>query len=131
MTEQRPTAPRPPRVLVVDDDARVRAALGAELTAAGCRVEALAPDDLAAGTRRPSETDVALVDVALPAVDTGLALIRRLSATLPVVAFSINGAACAAALAAGAAAYLEKDGDTDRLLRTLHALIRPDSRSPR
>lgn len=119
-----------PRVLVVDDDPRVRSAMTAELAAAGCRPTAAAPEDLPNDpwdALDPEQidvalVDVALVDVALPTVADGLALIRQLSSAVRVVAISINGAARTQALAAGARAYLEKDGDTDRLLRTLHAM---------
>ena len=137
MTDQPgPDAPRPLRVLVVDDDPRVRAAMTAELTAARCRPTTTAPNDLAsppAESRSPRPStgiDVALVDVALPTPASGLALIEQLSATLPVVAFSINGASRDAAIAAGATAYLEKDGDTDRLLHALQTATEPtDARS--
>jgi CheY-like chemotaxis protein len=142
------TQQQPLRVLVVDDDARVRAAITAELIAGGCEPTTTAPEHI---TRRStaettdnatdltdaapvdvSQVDVALVDVALPTVAAGLALIEALSATVPVVAISINGAARTAALSAGAVAYLEKDGDTDRLLHTLHTATRyADIRSTR
>ena len=133
MTRQQHAAAHaaPLRVLVVDDDPRVRAAMTAELTAAGCRPTATGPGRFTTSTtaalqRHPAaQVDVALVDVALPTVAAGVALIEQLSATLPVVAFSINGAARVAAITAGASAYLEKDGDTDRLLRALHTATRP------
>jgi CheY-like chemotaxis protein len=129
------------RVLVVDDNPRVRAAMTTELTAVGWHPTALGPEWLPGHTADPSpdpntgpdhdpgnltgEFDVALVDVALPTVTDGLALITRLVTQLPVVAFSINGAAHDAALGAGADSYLEKDGDTDRLL---HALLTASTR---
>jgi CheY-like chemotaxis protein len=121
------------RVLVVDDDPRVRAAMATELTAVGWHPTALGPEWLPGQDAGPrtgpstgngdlaSEFDVVLIDVALPTVAHGLELITRLVTQLPVVAFSINGAARTAALDAGAASYLEKDGDTDRLLHALHS----------
>ena len=125
-----PEAPGPSqgvvRVLVVDDDPRVRAALAAELAAVGFDPTVVGPERLTADADRATGSDsapwdVALVDVALPSVTAGLALIADLAAELPVVALSINGAAREAALEAGATAYLEKDGDIDRLVHTLHA----------
>jgi DNA-binding response OmpR family regulator len=109
------------RVLVVDDDPRVQAAMDVELTAAGVQATTIAPrwpptDDDVDLAR---EFDVALVDVALPTVQHGIAVITELAREIPVVAFSIDGASRQVALTAGAAAYLEKDGDTDRLLETL------------
>ena len=68
--------------------------------------------------------------MALPTVTDGLVLINRLVRQLPVVAFSINGAARTAALGAGAAPYLEKDGDTDRLLRVLRTATTSRSHPP-
>jgi CheY-like chemotaxis protein len=130
------------RVLVIDDDPRVRAAMTAELTAVGWHPTALGPEWLRARDTDPdtrpgedhgglaAEFDVALVDVALPSVADGLALITRLVTELPVVAFSINGAAHDAALGAGAGCYLEKDGDTDRLLRALHVATSPKTQLP-
>jgi CheY-like chemotaxis protein len=111
------------RVLLVDDDPRVRAAMVAELTGAGWRPTAVGPRQLTEHHRADVATDfdVALVDVALPSVTEGLAMIADLAVRIPVVAFSINGAARDEALAAGAAAYREKDGDTDLLLRSLRA----------
>jgi CheY-like chemotaxis protein len=110
-------------VLVVDDDPRVRLAMGAELTAVGWHPTAIGPDQLTVTDDEgiATEFDVALVDVALPTVTAGLTAIAALALELPVVAFSINGASRDAALTAGASAYLEKDGDTDRLLDTLHS----------
>ena len=105
------------RVLVVDDDPRVRAAVRAlldgtsDLTVAA---EAATPDQaraaLAAGA------DCALVDVRLPA---GPDLVGELATRVPVVAFSVSGASRAGALRAGAAAFVEKDGRADRLLQAL------------
>jgi CheY-like chemotaxis protein len=113
-----------------------------ELTAVGWQPTAIGPewlpdldtdqateDDPRDGTLA-GEFDVALVDVALPTVTDGLALITRLVTQLPVVAFSINGAAHDAALGAGASSYLEKDGDTDRLLHALRTATSPPSRLP-
>jgi two-component system, OmpR family, KDP operon response regulator KdpE len=108
------------RVLLVDDDPRVRTALGQELTMTGCRMVATGPEGaLETASRHPF--DVALVDVGLPAASTGLRLITELATTLPVVALSINGANRDAARVTGAREYLEKDGDTDRLLSALRS----------
>ena len=115
------------RVLVVDDDPRVRLAISAELAAAGCRPTAIGPGQLTAATDEAIRAahDVILIDVALPTVTAGLDLITALASGVPVIAFSINGAAREAALTAGAHAYLEKDGDTDRLLETLRTASAP------
>ena len=121
------------RVLVIDDDIRVRAALGdllastADLTPA---VTAATAAEARAAAEQDGPFDLAIVDVRLPDPATGLALIRRLTPRVPVVAVSVSGAHRAAALAAGATAYLDKDGRPDALLAALRAAL-PAERSPR
>jgi DNA-binding NarL/FixJ family response regulator len=111
----------PVRVLVVDDDPRVRAGLAGVLSATpglavagvtGSRSRALA---LASQGR----ADVALVDALLPTLADGVRLVRRLSAQVPVVAISLDGTSRSEVLAAGAVAYLEKDGAVEQLVETL------------
>jgi CheY-like chemotaxis protein len=118
---QRDADPKGLRVLVVDDDPRVQAAMTAELTAVGWYPTAVGPQQLPPRHTLASQFDVALVDAAVPTVSAGQKVITDLGAAIPVVAFSINGAARGAALTAGATAYQEKDGDTDRLLQTLQS----------
>lgn len=111
------------RVLLVDDDPRVRSGLQ--------RLLATAPAiDLAGSAATPeqarrvldtSDVDVVLVDLGPGGLGTGLAMIRELSAERPVVVLGIDGAARGRALAAGAATYVEKDGEPDVLLAVLHA----------
>jgi DNA-binding NarL/FixJ family response regulator len=66
--------------------------------------------------------DVVLLDVRLPDPGTGLDLLGALhSAAVPVVAMSASGGLRAQALAAGAAAFVEKDGAADALVDALLA----------
>jgi DNA-binding NarL/FixJ family response regulator len=121
------------QILVVDNDARVRAALCALIgswpgisvvgeaasSSAACEAdEALCPD-------------VVVLDILLPTADAGLEVLRRLSASgRPVVALSIRDGLRTAALAAGAAAFVEKYAGPDALLETLRDLAgvpAPDS----
>jgi DNA-binding NarL/FixJ family response regulator len=71
-----------------------------------------------AGSTDPA---VALVDVLLPEEVTGLALVRSLKQRpgCAVVAMSVRGGLRAAALAAGAVAFVEKESDIDALLNTV------------
>jgi DNA-binding NarL/FixJ family response regulator len=116
------------RVLVVDDDARVRTALGellattADLVPAAC---AATPADAHAAAESAGPLDVAVVDIRLADPATGLALIRRLAPRVPVVAVSVSSAHRAAALTAGATAFLDKDGRLDTLLAVLRAVVDP------
>jgi DNA-binding NarL/FixJ family response regulator len=115
----------PLRLLVVDNDVRVRAAI--------VQTVALEPDLLIvaeaadaktalvlAGNAEPS---VALVDVLLPDDVTGLALVASLKQRpgCAVVAMSVRGGLRAAALAAGAVAFVEKESDIDAILNTVRA----------
>jgi DNA-binding NarL/FixJ family response regulator len=110
------------RVLVVDDDARVRRALrdlidasgGMQVVAtAGGVSEALEADDL-------TSPAVALVDVLLPERADGIDVVRELTLRgRPVVATSVSASVRNAALAAGALRFLEKSSDHQRLLSAL------------
>jgi DNA-binding NarL/FixJ family response regulator len=102
------------RVLVLDDDPRVRAGL--------CRLLEATPDLVVVplGTH----ADVALVDVDLPDRAAVTARVRALAGGVPVVALSLDGAARDAALASGARAFVEKDGAPEALLTALHAAAR-------
>jgi CheY-like chemotaxis protein len=122
-------ADRPIRLLVVDDDPRVRAAIGQTI--------ALEPDlllvaeaaDAAGALALADDADpsVALVDMLLPDDVTGLALVVTLKqrAGCAVVAMSVRGGLRQPALAAGAVAFVEKGGDIDALLHAVRAAAAP------
>lgn len=111
-------------VLVVDDDPRVRAAVaGLVDSCEGLRLaEAVGSAGEAMGCcaddrDRPA---VAIVDVLLPDEATGLGLVESLTATgVRVIALSARSGVRGAALAAGAVAFVEKDGAPDALLQLL------------
>ena len=114
---------RPVKVLVVDDDPRVRAGLAGVLTATPGLAVASATGSarraLAAAGR--GLADVALVDVLLPRAADGVELVRQLAAHVPVVAISLDGTNRIQVLAAGAVAYVEKDGAVEDLLAAVLA----------
>ncbi len=114
------------RILIVDGDRRVRQALRALLEADGVgivvgdagdaeRLRALVP------VVRPT---VVVLDLLLPTVPDGLRLVRELAdrGTCVVVVSALVGCR-EAALAAGAAHFLEKCLDPDRLLRSIAEII--------
>jgi CheY-like chemotaxis protein len=117
---------RPIRLLVVDNDVRVRQAIAPTI--------ALEPDlvmvaDAADATTamalaERADPSVALVDVLLPDDATGLALVRSLARRpgCAVVAMSVRGGLRDAALAAGAVAFVEKSGDIDAVLDAVRAV---------
>jgi DNA-binding NarL/FixJ family response regulator len=114
----------------VDDDPRVRAGLAGMLTATPGLAVATATGSarraLAAAAR--GLADVALVDVLLPTMTDGVDLLRRLSERVPVVAISLDGTSRTEALAAGAVAYVEKDGAVEDLVAALLAAVGAEMR---
>jgi DNA-binding NarL/FixJ family response regulator len=120
---------RPIRLLVAEDDARVRVAIGqtialeAGVVVVGAVASATAALVLAERTR-PA---VALVDVLIPDEMTGLALVASLARRpgCAVVAISVRGGMRDAALAAGAVAFIEKDSDIDAILDAIRAAASP------
>ncbi len=117
------------RLLVADDDARVRAALGQTIALeAGLAVVASAASAAAALVlAERTGPSVALVDVLLPDEAAGLALVRSLARRpgCAVVAISVQGGLRRAALAAGAAAFAEKAGDIGAILAAVRAAAPP------
>jgi chemotaxis response regulator CheB len=135
-TDVQPDVPGDPRkapklrVLVVDDDARVRRALrgliecASDLTVVG-----------EAGSTRSARRldlelgpDVVVLDLLLPHVADGMEVLRGLRGRdRPVVAISRMGELGPEALIAGAHAFLEKHGrDVDDLLDMIRAACRHD-----
>jgi DNA-binding NtrC family response regulator len=120
------------RLLVVDNDVRVRAAIVQTVALeADLLMVAEAADAMAAlGLAGHADPSVALIDVLLPDDATGLGLVRSLNqrSGCAVVAMSVRGGLRAAALAAGAVAFVEKGSDIDALLDTIRAAacVRPD-----
>ncbi|SNR90333.1 hypothetical protein SAMN04488107_0543 [Geodermatophilus saharensis] len=109
----------PLRVLVLDADPRVRDGL----------LRLLETDPGVTAVPPGAHADVALVDVDRPDRSAAVGRVRRLAGRVPVVALGLDGAVRAATLAAGARAFVEKDGATDDLLTALSAAV--PGRSPR
>lgn len=116
-----------PLVVVVDDDASIRRALVRSLAAAGLEVEALATaSELLAHVWlvRPA---CVMIDLHLPDM-SGFVLMRKVldgDARMPVMMITADTdpALEARAFAQGAAAFVTKPFDTDRLLDELHAVL--------
>ena len=111
------------RLLVVDDNAVVRAAL-AELCAAAGDVAVVAEcsdGSAAAEAARLARPDVVLMDLSMPGTG-GLAATREVlaeqsDARVVVLTGSFSVESVRAAARLGAVGYLLKDGDPDELLR--------------
>ena len=98
-------------MLIVDDDDRVRRALAELITASdGFTVASV------------SDASVAIVSIMSASDSRGLARVRTLAASMPVMVVSTVGSAADAATAAGAAAFVEMDGNADALIAALRAL---------
>ncbi len=116
-------------VLIVDDDARVRAAFHALLDHSD-EFRCLAVDGhdaLKLVTTRGGGVDfqVAIVDMSdARTVPAGLRLVALLVEQAPVVVVSMSGTARALALHAGAKAFVDKNGDAGALLAVIRLVAR-------
>jgi DNA-binding NarL/FixJ family response regulator len=117
------------RLLLVDDDARVRSAIGQTLA---LEVDLVMVAEAANATvalvlAECTNPAVALVDVLIPDEATGLALVRRLGQRpgCAVVAMSVRGGLRRPAMAAGAVAFVEKAGDIDAMLDAVRVAAAP------
>jgi two-component system response regulator DesR len=114
---------RPIRLLVVDDDARVRTAI-AQTVALESDIVIVAEANgarVAVALAERTEPSVALVDVLLPDAATGVGLVRTLERRrdCAVVAMSVRGGFRCAALTAGAVAFVEKGSDIEAILNAV------------
>jgi two-component system response regulator DesR len=116
----------PIRVLIADDDHRVRIALSTLLTTSA-DFEVVGAAGTAAGAltlAREHRPTVALIDMHLPDPADGLGLLRTISGELhiPAIAISVDGGLAKNALAAGAADFFDKDGMAERLISALRTV---------
>lgn len=116
------------RVLVVDDNAAVRAGLVTLLGTTPDLAVVGAASDGAEGivAARELAPDVVLMDISMPVMD-GLAATVALRSVRPpvrvlVLTTNVAGDAVHRALAAGAAGYLKKSVDPDELMRAIRAV---------
>lgn len=120
---------RPIRLLVVDDDPRVRQAIAPTIALEPDLVMVAEAADATTAMALADSADpsVALVDVLIPDGTTGLALVRSLADRpgCAVVAMSVRGGLRHAALAAGAVAFVEKSSDIDAVLDAVRGAAAP------
>jgi DNA-binding response OmpR family regulator len=115
------------RVLVVDDDARARAAVVRLLAEEGYDATEAADGEEATGLLASWRPDLVLTDLHMPRLD-GRGLLRRVRSLLPgtpVILVSGRGEAEAVRLRDGgaASAYLPKPLEVDALLARIRELI--------
>ena len=121
---------QPVRVLIADDDHRVRTALRA-LLCAGEGLDVVADASSAATALRLAREHaptVVIVDVLLPEANDGLSLLRAITDELhlPAVAISMDSEMQSCALAAGACDFVGKDGLSERLFTAVRDATRVD-----
>ncbi|MEV5611618.1 response regulator transcription factor [Streptomyces sp. NPDC052225] len=116
------------RVLLADDEAMVRAGVGAILAAGGdFEIVAEAADGREAVTlARAHRPDVALLDIRMPRLD-GLAAAEEITGTVPGTAVAMlttfsEDAYVARALGGGATGFLLKSGDPHELMAGVRAV---------
>jgi DNA-binding NarL/FixJ family response regulator len=119
------------RLLVADDDSEVRVglrmalALEPDMTVVGEAANGQGVLDLAASTH----PDVIVMDLVMPGIDGAAATssLRATAASCPVVMLSIydNASGRRRALAAGAAAYVDKSAGLEPLLQAIRSAAAP------
>lgn len=127
------TSASPHRVLIVDNDDRVRRAL-TELINATEGFAVIAVEGAQGAAPTPTdEATVALVALRSISDHAGLERVRELSSDMAVVAVSSVSSVAAAAARAGAVAFCEMDGNTDVLITALRVAsgVRGDETGPR
>ena len=114
-----------PDILIVDDDASLRTALGDYLSGAGYAVRTA--DGAAAMDARMAEAvpDLVVLDVMMPGED-GLSICRRLQGRAPILMLSAMGETTdrIVGLEVGAADYLPKPFEPRELLARIRAVLR-------
>jgi two-component system KDP operon response regulator KdpE len=115
------------RVLVVDDEAPIRRALGINLRARGYEVDLAESGEEALELAARHHPDVVVLDLGLPGID-GIDVIVGIRgwSAVPIVVLSARDAEAAkvAALDAGADDYVTKPFGMDELLARLRAALR-------
>lgn len=125
----------PLRVVLADDHAPTRAGVREALDTDGCVVVADVGDGPSAvAAARELEPDVCVLDVNMPG--SGIVAAREIRAALPAAVIvmltaSRDDADLFEALRAGAAGYLLKDTDPDRLGTSLRRVVAGDIALPR
>src|ERR671935_9188 len=121
-----------PHVLVVDDDARIAAALRRALIYEGYHVEVAPDGQIALNRARERMPDLAILDIMMPGID-GLEVTRRLRAEgdVPILLLTARDGTAdrVKGLDSGADDYLVKPFAYEELLARVRALLR--RRAPR
>jgi two-component system, OmpR family, KDP operon response regulator KdpE len=112
------------RILVVDDDARIRRFVCLNLTLSGYGVCEATSGEEAVTLLESEKPDIMLLDMLMPVMD-GFQVLKRLrpASALPIIAFSAHVFAGEEALALGANDFLSKPFNPDELLDKIDKLL--------
>ncbi len=122
------------RILVADDEPKIRSFLGRALNAAGYDTDFADNGAMALRAARENRYDLVILDLVMPGVDGGQAL-RELLATRPsqpviVLSCVADVAAKVEMLEVGAQDYLTKPFALAELIARVRARLRAEPRSP-
>ena len=117
------TGASPHRVLIVDNDSRVRRALTELINATQGFVVVAAEGTGQTAQPTNSEATVAVVALGSAADQEALTHIRTLADRMPVVAVSAVSSVATAAARAGATTFCEMDGNTDALIAAFRTAV--------
>jgi CheY-like chemotaxis protein len=125
--------PRPPHVLLVEDDRDTREMYSEYLSHSGMRVSAARTGRRALESVRCARPDVVVTDLAMPEMD-GRELSRRprsdrSTSDLPIIA--VSGQLAPGERIAGADVVLEKPCEPDRLLHVIEDVLHTHARHGR
>src|SRR5438132_3995093 len=119
--------PEQPHVLVVDDDAKIAAALRRALIYEGYHVEVAPDGQIALNRARERMPDLAILDIMMPGID-GLEVCRRLRAAgdVPILMLTAKDGTAdrVVGLDSGADDYLVKPFAYEELMARIRALLR-------
>jgi two-component system response regulator MtrA len=123
----------PARILVVEDDANVREAVGLVLTRAGFDVAAVSDGPSALAAVADLRPDLVVLDLMLPGMD-GFTVCRRLrsssTASIIILTARADTADVVTGLELGADDYVTKPFDSEELAARVRAVIRRGSDPP-
>ncbi|MET0181344.1 MAG: response regulator [Caulobacterales bacterium] len=123
---------RPPHLLIVDDDDRIRELLKRYLTQGGARVSSAADADAARKLMQSFDFDLLILDVMMPKEDGfSLAESVRAKSNVPIVLLTARGLAedRIKGLSIGADDYVPKPFEPEELALRINAILRRNARN--